>query len=168
MILSDNRQKTDGGFTLVELMIASLVMAIIFMGLISSITGSIMATNMAKKAAEGQATARRLLEEATELDYGDMLLLDGSSLITADGVAAKYQVYETSSGLLTLEVEVCRPETQISLAQLSAMTMDDFSELKEVAGSRLRFTTMSTGMMPRAQVTNQTDIPDEVEAYVVD
>lgn len=163
MGLSHSGQTADGGFTLVELIIASVVMAIIFMGLISSITGSFLATNMANRAAEGQATARRLLEEAMELDYGDMLLLDGSSLITDDGLAAKYQVYETSAGLLTLEVEVCRPETPISLAELSAMTMAEFGEIPEVKGSRLRFTTMSIGAIQRAQVTDQTDIPPEVE-----
>jgi type II secretory pathway pseudopilin PulG len=154
--LSGRPRRTDGAFTLLELMIACVVMAIIFMGLISSITAAFLSTNMANKASEAQATARRMLEEAMELSRGDMLLLDGNSVITADGLAAKYQVFETSPGLLMLEVEVCRPTRSVSLAELAAMSMDDFHDLEVISGSRVRFMTLSTGAMERATVTNQT------------
>jgi len=157
------RNGAERGFTLLELMIASVVMAIIFMGLISSITGAFLATDMANRACEAQATTRRLLEEATELAYGDMLLLDGNSLITADGLAAKFQVFETSPGLLSVEVEVCRPAMQLTLAELAAMTMEQFSGIEAVQGSRVRFTTLSTGAMGRAQVADQTEPPTGVE-----
>jgi len=133
-------------------MIASVVMAVIFMGLISSITAAFLSTNMANRASEAQATARRMMEEAMELSRGDMLLLDGNSVITADGLAAKYQVFEISPGLLILEVEVCRPATSISLAQLAAMTMDAFHDLRVADGCRVRFTTLSTGAMTHAPV----------------
>lgn len=150
------RRNTESGFTLLELMMAAAVMAILFMGLISSITGAFLATDMANRASEAQATTRRLLEEAMELAYEDMLLLDGNTLVTPEGIAAKYQVYETTPGLLTLEAEVCCPEVAISLSELAAMGMQEFRELKVVSGSRVRFTTLSTGMMARAEVTDQT------------
>ena len=140
---------SEGGFTLLELMIASVVMAIIFMGLISSITGSFLATDMANRASEAQATARTLLEEATELSYGDALMLDGSSLVTDSGVAGKYQVFETAPGLLTIEVEVCRPIDALTVVQLAAMTMQEFRQVPSVQGSRITFTTLSTGAMQR-------------------
>jgi len=151
---------TDGGFTLLEVMIAGVVMAIIFMGLVSSISGSFLATDMANKASESQATARRVLEEAVELDYGDALLLDGNALVTESGIAAKYQVFETTPGLLTVEVEVCRPMTAISSAELSAMTMEEFGEVPAIEGSRMRFTTLSTGRIERATVTDVTKVPE--------
>ena len=157
------RRQADAGFTLLELMIASIAMAIIFMGLISSITGAFLATDMANKATEAQATTRRLLEEATQLTYGDMLLLEGNSLFTPDGLAAKYQVFETSPGLLTLEVEVCRPLIDLTLPELAAMTMEDFGQIEVVQGSRIRFTTLSTGMIERAEVTDQTEAPVDPE-----
>ena len=156
MRIASERGRSDGGFTLLELMIASVVMAIIFMGLLSSITGAFLATNMANKASEAQATARRLLEEAADLSYGDMVLLDGNSLITQDGLAAKYQVYEMSQGLLTLEVEVCRPTNPLTLSALASMTIAQFREVPCIDGSRIRYTTLSTGMIERATVTNQT------------
>jgi prepilin-type N-terminal cleavage/methylation domain-containing protein len=153
--LGKRRHRADGGFTLLELMIATVVMAIIFMGLISSITGSFLATGTANKATESQAIARQMLEEAMELSYGDMLLLDGDSLITADGLAAKYQVFEVTPGLLELRVEICRPYPAMSLATLSAMSMTNFHGLTAIDGSRLWFVTLSTGVMARATVTNQ-------------
>ncbi|HUW56247.1 MAG TPA: prepilin-type N-terminal cleavage/methylation domain-containing protein [Planctomycetota bacterium] len=157
------RPQRDAGFTLLELMIASVVMAIIFMGLISSITGAFLATDVANRATEAQATTRRLLEEATQIVYGDMLLLDGNSLFTPDGLAVKYQVFETSPGLLTLEVEVCRPAIELTLPELAVMTMEEFSQVEAVTGSRIRFTTLSTGMIERAEVTDQTELPVSVE-----
>lgn len=160
---SSQRHTTNGGFTLLEVMIASVVMAIIFMGLISSITGAFLTTEMANKASMAQATARRVLEEATQLDYGDMLLLDGNSLITPEGITAKYQVFETSPGLLTLEVEVCRPAIELTVAELAAMDMDQFRGLDVIEGSRIRFTTLSTGMMQRAEVTDQTEAPEDLD-----
>jgi hypothetical protein len=114
---------------------------------------------MANKASEAQATARRLLEEACELSYSDMLLLDGNSMIAADGIAAKYQVYETATGLLMVEVEVCRPSVEISLSDLSGMTMAEFRQLDALDGSRVRFATLSTGLMERAPVTDVTAGP---------
>ena len=90
---------------LVGILIASVVMAVIFMGLLSSITGSFLATNMANATTESQATARRLLEEASGMQYAEILALDGSALVTENGYAARYQAYETSRNLLLLEVE---------------------------------------------------------------
>lgn|GEM_PF-2064689 len=155
MRLAKRRRHTNGGFTLLELMIAIVVMAIIFMGLVSSVTGSFLATGMANKATQAQAVARQMLEEAMELSYGDMLLLDGDSVITTDGIAAKYQVFEVTPGLLMLQVEVCRPYPAVSLATLSAMSMTNFHALNAVDGSRVSFVTLSTGLMARAAVTNQ-------------
>ena len=155
MRLADRRRQTDSAFTLLELMIAAVVTAIVFMGLISSITGAFLSTSMANKASEAQATARQMLEEAMELSYGDMLLLDGNSVITTDGLAAKYEVFEVTPGLLMLEVEICRPATPISLAELSDKSKR-IQDLEAVGGSRIRFSTLSTGVMARATVTRQT------------
>ncbi len=139
----------DGGFTLLEVLIAAVVMAIILMGLISSITGSFIATDASNKASESQATARQLLEEAVGLNYGEQVQLADSATVTADGLAAKYQVYETAVGLLTVEVEVCRPLTPRSADELHAMTMPEFHALEAVPGSRVRFTTLSCGFTQR-------------------
>jgi prepilin-type N-terminal cleavage/methylation domain-containing protein len=151
--MASGNLEQDRGFTLLEVLIAAVVMAIILMGLISSITGSFLATDMANKASEAQATARRLLEEASELSYSAILLLNGNSLITTDGVAAKFQVYETTPGLLTLEVEVCRPTGALTLSQLSTMTMAQFHALSAQDGSRVRFTTLNSGLMPKQSAT---------------
>ena len=156
-MVGTNHRIGEKGFTLLELMIASVVMAIIFMGLISSLTGSFLATDMANKSTEAQALGRRMLEEAMQLEYGDELLLNGNALITDEGIAAKYEVFETSPGLLTVEVEVCRPLQAVTTAELSAMTMGEFQQLACLEGSRVHFTTMSTGVMQRAVVTDRTE-----------
>jgi prepilin-type N-terminal cleavage/methylation domain-containing protein len=152
-MLSVMGRRADSGFTLLEVMFASIIMAIVFMGLLASLSGSFLTTGMAERTSESQATAKRLLEEACELAYADMLLLDGNAIVTPQGLAAKYQVFETSSGLLTLEVEVLRPRNAVSVAALSAMSMSDFCKLQTIDGSHVGFTTLSTGLMSRASVT---------------
>jgi hypothetical protein len=140
-------------------MIASVVMAIIFMGFISSITGAFLATNAANRASESQAAARDLLEEATELGYADMLLLDGNAFIAPTGLVSKFRVYEVSPGLGMVEVEVCRPTTAISLATLTAMTMPQLDAVSMVNGSRIRFSMLSTGNKARAGGIAQSGLP---------
>ncbi len=149
-------RRSEKGLTLLELVIAAVVMAIIFLGLISSITRSFMAANNANMATKAQATARQMLEEARQLSYDNILMLDGSALITEDGLAGKYQVFETIPGLLTLEAEVCRPVDCPSLAELAAMEMTKFHQLVSMAGSRIRFTTLTIGLMERAEMTHDT------------
>ena len=138
-------------------MIAAVVMAIIFMGLISSLTGSFLATDMANNATQAQATARRMLEEAMQLQFGDALMLNGSALVTADGIAGKFEVFETSPGLLTVEVEVCRPVESLTTAELAAMTVQEFGQVAAIGGSRIRLTTYTTGVLQRAAVTDRRD-----------
>ena len=153
--LASGRAHRDGGFTLLEVLIATVIMAIIFMGLISAISGTFLSATMANRATEAQDTARQLLEEASELSYADMLLLHGNALIGTGGLAAKIQVYEVSTGLLLLEVEVCRPTTMPTLSALSAMTMAQFHALPSQAGSRVRFTTLTTGRFGAAAASSQ-------------
>ena len=137
--------RTQGGFTLIELMIAALIMGIIFMALISSMTGAFLTTDAASMTTRAQGTARRLLEETRDYTYDQLLLMNGSAIVTDDGMSAKYQVYETSIGLLTVEVEVCRLKNSISPTDLAAMSMPDFHALDAVAGVRVRLTTLSRG-----------------------
>lgn len=150
------RRKVQGGFTLLELMVAAVVMSIVFMGFLSAITASFMATNMANTASKSQATARRLMEEALELQYGDILLLNGSATLTTDGYAAKYQAYETKLGLLTIEVEVCKPTVKVNATQLALMTMSQFHGLSAADGSRVKYSTLTTGQMPRLTLPSVT------------
>lgn len=152
MKTASSQSGQDGGFTLLEVLIASVVMAIILMGLISSITGSFLATSMASRASASQATARQLLEEAVGQSYSAQVELADSAVVTDDGLAGKYQVYETTVGLLTVEVEVCRPVTPLSADEYSAMTMPEFHALDAVTGSRVRLTTLSVGFVPRLGV----------------
>ena len=135
------------GFTLLELMIAAVVMSIVFMGLISTMSGAFLTADVASTTTRAQETARRLLEEAREYTYDQLLLLNGSALLTEDGMAAKYQVYETNIGLLTVEVEVCRLKNIITSDDLTAMSMPEFHALEAVNAVRVRFTTLSTGAM---------------------
>ncbi len=141
------RRHANAGFTLLEVLIAAVVMVIILMGLLSSISGAFLATDASNKATESQAMARRLLEETTALTYGEIVELNNSALVTDDGLAAKYQVYETAVGLLTVEVEVCRPMTALSADEAAAMTMAEFHALDAVMGSRVRFTTLAIGKL---------------------
>ncbi len=147
MRVSLNHARGNRGFTLLEVLIAAVVMAVVFMGLMSSISGTFMATNMANRASWAQATARRMLEEATELDYSALLLIDGNALVTSDGLAARFEVYEASAGLIFVQVDVCQPKTPLTQAQVAALTQAQFDALPVVNGSRVRFSTLTTALL---------------------
>ncbi len=126
------------GFTLIELMVAALILAVLFMAFLSTLSGSFLADASATTANSARVTAERLMEESLDLTYNDCLMLDQNALVTDQGLAAKMAVVEMDDGLALIEVNVLKPEHPITLAQAAAMNLVDFRRLDATPGSRVR------------------------------
>lgn len=130
-----DRQK---GFTLLELMIAAVILVLLFMAFLSTLTGSFLADTTATTANNARATAERLMEETLDLSYGDCLMVDQNAALTAQGLACKLGVAEITSGLLSIEVYVCKPTQPVTLAELAAMSLADVRDMESVPGGQVR------------------------------
>lgn len=135
---SSHGPRTQSGFTLVELMVAAVILAILFMAFLSTLTGSFLADTSSTIANSARVTAERLMEESLDLSYSQCLLLDQNAVLAADGLACKIGVVEVSTGLLLIEVNVCKPVHTYSPAQLAAMTLVNFRNLDYTSGSPVR------------------------------
>ena len=106
------------GFTLLELMIAAVILVILFMGFMSSLTSSFLADVSSNIANSSRANAERLMEESLDLSYSDCLLLDENAVLTSDGLACKIGVSQVGAGLV-LQVAVVFDVTAARFAQRS-------------------------------------------------
>ena len=126
------------GFTLLELMIAAVILVILFMGFMSSLTSSFLADVSSNIANSSRANAERLMEESLDLSYEDCLLLDENAVLTSDGLACKIGVSQVGAGLLMIEVNVLKPKQPQTLAELAAMSLVNFRNLPATPGSSVR------------------------------
>ena len=130
-----DRQK---GFTLLELMIAAVILVVLFMAFLSTLTGSFLADTTATTANTARATAERLMEEILDLAYDDTLMVDQNAVLTNQGLACKLGVVEVASGLLMIEVYICKPTQPVTLAGLAALSLADVRDMESVSGGQVR------------------------------
>ena len=126
------------GFTLLELMIAAVILTILFMAFLSTLTGSFLADNTATTANAARASAERLMEETLDLDYLDCLMVDQNAAVTEQGLACKLGVVEVSPGLCLIEVHICKPTQEVTVGELAVMSLSDVRDLECMSGSRVR------------------------------
>ena len=130
------------GMTLVEVMVALMVLSIVFMGLMASYSSSVTMNNGANARNRVLARAQQLIEEAAELGYADALLVDGDALVAEDGCVLKVSVTEVELGLERIEVYGCRLEQNETAATLAGMTMDQVKALRSEKMSRVSLVTL--------------------------
>ena len=128
----------ERGFTLLELMVAAVILVVLFMAFLSTLTGSFLADTMATTANAARATAERLMEESLDLSYNDCRMLDQNAVVTDQGLACKLAVVEVSPGLSIIEIFICKPTPPLTLGQLAAMSIADVRELPRLSGSEVR------------------------------
>jgi prepilin-type N-terminal cleavage/methylation domain-containing protein len=133
--------RRDAGFSLLELMIAAVVVVILAMGLASSMGSAFMADNAARGAAASTNACQQTLEELQQMAYGDVLACDGDAMIGTENVAVKISAFESTTGLILIEVYACRPAPAQTLLALGGMTMAQVKALPAVEGSQVRLLT---------------------------
>jgi prepilin-type N-terminal cleavage/methylation domain-containing protein len=133
--------RSEKGFSLLEVMVAAVIVVILAMGLAASLGGVFLADASAKYALASANAAQRLMEELQQLDYGDTLACDGDAVVTTGGVALKVSVVEVSVGMEIIEVNACHPAQAMSAAQIAGMTMAQFKGVHARPGSQVRLMT---------------------------
>ena len=136
-----HRRGSNAGFSLIEVMIAAVILVILALGLAGSLGAAFMADASARNTATSTNAAQQLMEELQGLDYADVLGCDGDSVVTAGGVALKVSVAETMVGMLVIEVYACHPVQPISVGVLSGMTMSQLKNVPAILGSQVRLVT---------------------------
>gem|GEM_PF-3661902 len=137
--------RRDAGFSLLEVMIAAVVVVILAMGLASSMGSAFMADNAARGAAASTNACQQTLEELQQLAYGDVLACDGDAMFASENVAVKISAFESTAGMILIEVYACRPAQTQTLIGLGGMTMAQVKALPAVAGSQVRLLTYRSG-----------------------
>ena len=131
----------EAGYTLLEVVIATVMVVILAMGLAGAMGTAFMADAAARDTAQSTHAAQQVLEELQDLSYHDVLAQDGTAMLTARGVAVKISAHETMVGMITVEVYACRPSPSRTLGDLAAMTMAQVKALPSATGSRARLVT---------------------------
>jgi prepilin-type N-terminal cleavage/methylation domain-containing protein len=94
--------RRDAGFSLLEVMIAAVVVVILAMGLASSMGSAFMADNAARGAAASTNACQQTLEELQQLAYGDVLACDGDAMFASENVAVKISAFESTAGMILI------------------------------------------------------------------
>jgi prepilin-type N-terminal cleavage/methylation domain-containing protein len=131
-------RRAESGFTLLELMVAGVILAVLFMGFMSAMTGTFLADQMATSSNSSRAVATQLMEETVGLSYSDSILVDQNAVVLADGTAGKLAVLQVATNLVVVEVYVFRPKTATTAVNLAAMSMAAVKNLAAIHGSRVR------------------------------
>ena len=133
--------KGNSGFSLIEVMIAMVIVVILALGLATSMCAAFLADSAAKNKTAAINTAQRLMEEIEQVDYGDLLSLHEDAVIDDDGMTLKISVTEVMVGMVMIEVSACRPVDTRTMSELSILTMSQFKEIVSREGSRVSLIT---------------------------
>jgi len=124
------RSRKRKGMTLVEVMVALMVLSIVFLGMMASYTSSATINSGANARNRVLARTQQLMEEVMELSYEDALLVNGDAMVAEDGCVLKVSVTEVELGLERIEVYGCRLERNETAATLAGMTMEQVKDLR--------------------------------------
>ena len=102
-------ERPDAAFSLLEVMIAAVVVVILAMGLAGSMGSAFMAANAARSAAASTNACQQALEQLEQLPYADVLNYDGAVTPAPGGVTVKISVTEAAAGMILIEVYAWRP-----------------------------------------------------------
>lgn len=136
---------SDVAFTLLEVMIAAVLVMILTMGLAATMGAAFMAAASARNTAASSHACQQVMEELEQLDYGDILACDSDAILTAEGIAVKIAASEAMVGMLLIEVAGCRPSPERTLLELAPLTMEQFRNLPSALGSKMRLVTYRAG-----------------------
>lgn len=138
------RLTRDGqrGFSLLEVLIAAVVVVVLVLSFLGSVVASFMADAASHNVNSSVNVARQTVEEVLELSFTDVLALDGDTILTADGLAIRISVLQSAVDLAIVEVCVCRPVPMLTAVELQGLSLDDFKRLGAAKGSVFSLVTM--------------------------
>lgn len=126
--------RRDDGFTIIEVIIASLVLVVGMLGVLSLLTGSLRTTKLNNERVAGTNLARRLIEATRALDYDDMAgsLVQSRLQAAGLGTATEPWTYTSDRTTYTITATSC---TYDDPADRLASPRPDGACLPQPAGS---------------------------------
>lgn len=134
--------RVESGLSLLEVLIAAAVLVILALAFLGNIVAAALGGAGNLNTNQAVNVARQTMEEVLETPFLDTLGLDGDTLLTTDGMAVRISVVQASVGLDLIEVTTCRPVPAQTLAQLQALSLQNFKTLKAAPGSLYSLVTM--------------------------
>ena len=132
----------QNGFSLLEVMIAAVVVVVLVLAFMKSMVGTFLADSSSRNSSASVNLARNAMEEIVELAFDDVLALDGDTVITSEGLALRISAVQSSLHLSLVEVLVCRPVPRLSAGELHSLDLEEFRRLPCAQGSNFSLVTM--------------------------
>ena len=136
------RLNRQNGFSLLEVLIAAVVVVVLVLAFLGSVVASFMVDSSSHNSNASVNVARQTMEEVLELSFQDVLALDGDTVLTAEGLAVRISVVQSTVSLALVEVCVARPVPAMTVDQLQGLTLDDFRRMGAAKGSVFSLVTM--------------------------
>ena len=103
---------SNHGITLIELIIAISVLAVMLLGLFSSLTTSIYTSENSKINAKQQALAQQIMEDVLSEDYEQMAANWNNRTVLEQGLTADVTVAEFALGISEITIVVSVPKRE--------------------------------------------------------
>ena len=132
----------QNGVSLLEVLIAAVVVVVLVLAFLGSVVASFMADASSHNSNASVNVARQTMEEILELSFQDVLALEGDTVLTAEGLALRISVVQSTVDLALVEVCVARPVPTMTAAQLQGLSLDDFRRMGAAKGSVFSLVTM--------------------------
>ncbi len=105
------------GFTILEILIATAILGIVFVGLLAALGDTFVADQAAYASARSRNLAQRVMEEVVHTAFDNLLSLDGDT-ITQDGFTVTVRVVASTPDLRLVEVTAAKPGTLTGTTRL--------------------------------------------------
>jgi prepilin-type N-terminal cleavage/methylation domain-containing protein len=134
--------KDERGFSLLEVLIAAVVVVILLMAFLGSVVASFLADAGSQNSNSAVNLARKTMEEVMGVPFQDALAMDGDTILTPEGLAVRISVVQTGVTLALVEVSVSRPVPMLTLGDLQVLGLDEFRRMPSASGSQFNLVCM--------------------------
>mgnify|MGYP006296552721 CR=1 FL=1 len=110
----------NSGLTLIELIIAVAVLAVLMLGLFAAMSTSMYTAARSKHSAEMQKLAQQVMEELLSLNYGNLQAQDGKVILEGK-YTVSISVHDFAVYVKQLTVVITLPESKVPPFTLSTL-----------------------------------------------
>ena len=122
-------RRAQGGFTLVEVAVSSVVVAFLAMAASMAFSSNLRAVERAKGITTSSIFVETVMEDLAAQTYANLLAMDGNRFFDANdendsSFAVDLTCFETALGLMQVEADVVDLRTGRSLGQITTLRSD--------------------------------------------
>ena len=97
--------RADDGFTLIEVLITTAIIAIVVIGVVSTFTTAFFADRNSQQIISSRHLAQEVMESMSAVDFDVLLGMDGNTVARGE-LSAAVSVAQVAAGLIRVEVLV--------------------------------------------------------------